>query len=321
MERSPLRLHLALAVCLIAVLVGLAGQAGRWSERFDVINFGAPAWMSVGLLAALLLLWGARFRYQRYCAVATALALALIWFSLAAPAARRSTAGDCPSIPLRVIQFNVRRDNPDIGSAIAWIAGSEADIVLIEEATDRLGIVKALGSRYPYAAACVSDLRCSTVILSRHPFLASGGLARQDPENRKGLSAAWARVGSSVGPFTVIAAHLSRPWPWHHKLTERAELAAFVRAQGGDATLVGGDFNLPSRTFQLRQLTKLLGLGLAPNRRSWPAIEHWPPAWAIDHLFLGTRWSVERLIRGLKFGSDHYPLLAELRFSGACAQR
>jgi endonuclease/exonuclease/phosphatase (EEP) superfamily protein YafD len=316
---------LAWGVCAGALCVGLAGQFGRWSDRADVLNFAAPVWAGAGILAALILLLTARRGLPSYVACAIVLIFGTLLLSLSAPSPR-IMADACPRFPLRLIQFNVFKDNPDAHAALAWIKGSDTDIVVLEEAVSRLSLVDELRAEYPYAAACAADLRCSTVILSRRPFLATGALAHGDAANRKALSAAWVTLASPLGPFTVVAAHLSRPWPWRVNPSERSQLAAFVRTQSAETTLVAGDFNLPSGTFQLKKLATSFRLAVAPNVRSWPATWawpaswRWPPIWGIDHLFVGSRWAIEDISRGPFLGSDHYPLLAKLELHGACSR-
>jgi hypothetical protein len=72
--------------------------------------------------------------------------------------------------------------------------------------------------------------------------------------------------------------------------------------------------------FSFRRVTAALGLARAPDIRSWPASRIAPPLLAIDHVFLGRRWTVDRIDRGPWLRSDHFPLLARLRLSSAqCA--
>jgi endonuclease/exonuclease/phosphatase (EEP) superfamily protein YafD len=220
---------------------------------------------------------------------------------------------DCPGEAVRLVQFNILRDNQEVRTAAAWIDGAQPDVITLEEATFELPIVALLRPHYPYAVACAPQLRCSTVILSRRPFIAAGGLAKGDPENRKALSAAWATIPTRAGPFTLAAAHFDRPWPWHNNPGDRAQLTQFIRSRDLATTLLAGDFNLPSGTFQIRQLTQGLGLTRAPDIRSWPARAGTPPAVAIDHVFYGSRFTIARIARGPLLGSDHYPLLVDLR--------
>jgi endonuclease/exonuclease/phosphatase (EEP) superfamily protein YafD len=313
-------LRLAWWILGAVLLVGIAGQAGRVSDKADALNFLAPIWLSGGLIAALWILFAATGLRSRMMAGGAAAMLGAITWTLAATDRLPAPPADCPAEKLTLVQFNILKDNADIRPAIAWIKGTGADLVTIEEAAGELPVVAALRPDYPHAVSCVAGMHCSTMILSRRPFIASGGLARGDPENRKGLSAAWATIASRDGPFTVVAAHLDRPWPWHSRPADMAELAAFVRDRGGDTTLVAGDFNRPAWTFQLRRVTAALGLARAPDIRSWPASRIAPPLLAIDHVFFGRRWTVDRIDRGPWLGSDHFPLLARLRLSSAqCA--
>lgn len=300
-------------VTLLAVLAGLIGQAGRFSGRADLVNFFAPAWLLAGTLAATLFILVAKRGWSKLRGVAAIVILGMIALTLWP--ARTSPAADCGGDTIRLVQFNVLKDNKDVQPAIAWIKGTQADIVTLEEAAGELPILAALRTQYPYAVACVAALRCSTIILSRHPFVASGGLARGDPENRGGLSAAWATIASPAGPFTIVAAHLDRPWPWHSGPDDVALLATFVRRQSAETMLVAGDFNRPAWSFQIARLTDDLGLARATDIRSWPAITGLPPVLAIDHIFFGRRWAIEQISRGPALGSDHYPLLARLRLT------
>jgi endonuclease/exonuclease/phosphatase (EEP) superfamily protein YafD len=300
-------------ITLLAVLTGLIGQVGRFSVRADLVNFFAPAWLSIGGIAAILLIATSRHLSSKLAGAGAVVTLGVMALTLWP--ASTSPASDCAGDEIRLVQFNILKDNKDVQPAIAWIKGTQADVVTLEEAAGELPILAGLRSQYPYAVACAAALRCSTIILSRRPFVASGGLARGDPENRGGLSAAWATLASSAGPFTIVAAHLDRPWPWHSGPDDVAMLSAFVRSRDRATTLVAGDFNRPAWSFQIRQLTGALGLARATDIRSWPAMAFLPPLLAIDHVFAGRRWSVAQISRGPALGSDHYPLLAQLRIS------
>jgi endonuclease/exonuclease/phosphatase (EEP) superfamily protein YafD len=303
-----------------AIAIGLAGQAGRFSDRADAINFAAPAWLLAGAGAAVLMLVTAHGRRRRLRACAALGVLGAIAATLLAPDRLFDGGGDCPGEDLTLVQFNVFKNNRDVRPAVAWIRSTHADVVTLEEAASQLPILGLLRDDYPYRVSCVADMRCSTVILSRRPFGAAGGLARSDPENRAGLSAAWATLPSRSGAFTIVAAHLSHPWPGQAHPAERADLAAFVGGQESATTLVVGDMNLPASSFQIRQLAQGLGLRRAQVPRSWPAT-YAMPFLAIDHILLGDRWRVMSLVRGPALGSDHYPLLAHLRLRSETCSR
>jgi endonuclease/exonuclease/phosphatase (EEP) superfamily protein YafD len=298
-------------IAFVAATIGLVGQFGRVSDAADIANFVAPWWLAIGALAGAAALFSAESRRLAGLSLAALGIVAALLLGGALLASQQ--ARDCSGATLRLVQFNLFADNPDLRPAAAWIAGTDADVVLIEEVEQGSPIVPALRAHYPYAVSCLPHLRCSTLILSRHPFLASGGLAKDDPENRKGLSAAWAMLPGPGGPFTIVAAHLARPWPWAGQARDRADLVRFVATRDRASLIMAGDFNLPAWTFQMRRFAEALGLGRLTAIASWPVTKFAPPALAIDHVFAGRDWSAERIERGPVLGSDHYPLLSTLR--------
>ena len=175
---------------------------------------------------------------------------------------------------------------------------------------------------YPYAVDCVGQMRrCSTVILSKTAPLASGGLALGDPENRGGLSAGWVRFDHAGGPFTLIGVHLLRPWPYGDQSGELAQLTRFIAAQDRNRLIVTGDFNLPPWTFGMKRLERdIANPRLSRALPTWPAPgvgldHHWflPPVLPLDHVFAGRGWSLAGLARGPVLGSDHLPLVIDLK--------
>lgn len=315
-------------VCLLALAgaaLAILAQAGRWSDRFDAINIFLPYWTVPALLiAALVLVLERHARGWRWWAGWLAmLALAagplpwLVHEAIAGPGA------PCSGERLRIVQFNAWKDNRATPAAARWIRAADPDLVLLEEAHAALPLPALLHDLYPYQQSCVGPSFCSTTILARTPPLAAGGLARADPENRGALSAAWMRIDGAAGPFTVVAVHLGRPWPFARFAGDRAQLVDFVRSQPAATTIVAGDFNLPGWTFQLRRLEAAMGLARRSHGlRSWPAViggrRLTGPLLPIDQLFAGNRWSVAAIARGPFLGSDHYPLLVDLR---RCATR
>lgn len=319
MVRATGRAMTGIAAWCIAA-IALLGQFGRWSDRWDAINIALPWLTLAALIAVVAALFVAR-RRRGPVFWANAIALLLL---VAGPVPlllaewRDGDARSCQGERLRIVQFNLWKDNRMTRSAARWIRLVDPDLVMLEEARNTLTVPSLLRDRYPYSQNCVDRSLCSTVILAKRAPLASGGLARGDPENRGGLSAAWMRIASPAGPFTVVAVHFGRPWPFRRFEGERAELIRYVRTQSPATTLVAGDFNLPGWTFQLRRIEA--GMGLERRSRAlptWPAFlgDHRVPTplLALDHLFAGRDWAVEDIRRGPFLGSDHYPLVVDLR--------
>ncbi len=261
-------------------------------------------------------------------AAIVALPCILLWWLLAA---RSSNIAALPppgrgERPVRIVAFNAWIHNRAPDRAVRWISGQRPDIlVLTEAAVNGLVIARALAPMLPHRVTCRSrngvSPSCSTMILSRLPPVAAAGLARGDADNRRALSAAWAQFDSPQGRFSVVALHLSHPWP---PALQPREVDLLARAMAGrrDARLVvAGDFNAPGWSATIRDIADQLSLRRLPDAApTWPA----PPAgiWlptmlAIDHALVGPGWRAARLTRGPSIGSDHYPVVIDLVAGGA----
>lgn len=311
------------AVAVLCALIAAFGQLGRWSERFDSINIILPYLVIPGLGAGcLVLLIGARRRRRSLAWRGAAVAVAVLVLGplplLARELAGGPSARDCTGARLRIVQANLWKENPTTEAAARWLRATDADVLLLEETRNRVPVPALLQDRYPYQQSCIGRSRCSTVILSRLRPVASAGLAKGDPENRAALSAAWMRFDAAGGPFTVVAAHMGRPWPFPRFDGDRGELVSFVRTLPAESTILTGDFNLPGWTFQLQALEAALGLTRWTHALpSWPAVQFGrrmpAPLIGIDQIFAGRGWTVEEVRRGPFLGSDHYPVVADLR--------
>lgn len=315
-------------VALLAAAMAVSGQFGRWSDRWDAINIVLPYLVAMALLAALLVLtttWRQRSAAFWICGVAL-LMVAVGPLPVLLGEWRQRVPTSCDGERLRLVQFNAWKDNPATPSAARWIRLVNPDLVLVEEARNATPLPVLLRDRYPFQQSCIGPSLCSTLILAKRAPLASGGLAQGDPENRSALSAAWMRFNSPVGAFTVVAAHLGRPWPFPRFEGDRAALIRFIRTQSPATTVLAGDFNLPDWTFQLRRLEAGLGLERRSHAlRSWPAIlsdrPNPMPLLPIDHVFAGHAWTVTDVRRGPFLGSDHYPLVVDLQRCSAAGDQ
>lgn len=293
----------------------MLGQLGRWSGELDVVNDLLPLWAIPGLLAASVWL------VLRPRPVAAIAALAL----LAAAADRFSADWRGPSLPalpaggpgLRVVQFNAWKENADAAASVRWVLAQRADLVFLEEALPGSPVLAGLARKYPYRQSCSPPAGCSTLILSRVPPIASGGLAHGDPENRGALSAAWMRVPSRCGQVQAVVAHLSRPRPWPGADRDLNELAGALDRLGRSRTILAGDFNRTPWSFAMARQGARFGLARATHLvPTWPnrtAIGRaLPPLLPLDHLYLSRDFASRSIRRGPEIGSDHRPVVADL---------
>jgi len=313
---------------LVAMTIGAGvslaiGQVGRVWAPADALNHLFPLWLALGLVPAAVLLFAAG-RWRLWGLVA-----GLMLLGAAAPAYLVEGAGHRndrrKGADLRVVQFNAFKENASPDLAAAWILRQRPDVVVLEEAAEQGGRVReALGRAYPYATDCVGGrTNCSTVILSRSAALRSGGLARADPENRRGLSAAWAQFAWRGESLTVVGVHMGRPWPFGDQGWQIGELARFLGGADRNRVVMVGDFNQTPWTFTMKRQDRQLGLRrVTGEQATWPVRNVFPaslgvavrtpPALAIDHVYLGSCWYRREIRRGPWIGSDHLPLVADL---------
>ncbi len=315
-----------LATAALAVGGGaiVIGQLGRIWAPPDWLNHFFPLWIVVTLAGCAGLLRDRSTRWRRAGLIVAAVVLVPAVISYLREAASHSD-GSGGSVAMRLVQFNVFKANSRPEAAARWILDQRADVVVLEEAADDGGKVRGLlSARYPHAVDCVGQqARCSTVILTTQAPVDSGGLARGDPENQNGLSAAWLRLSGPARRATIVGVHLGRPWPFADQTWQIGELADFLRTSDRDYAIVAGDFNQSPWTFAMRRQDRAIGLHrITGDRASWPLRDIARPdgsamipsaVLSIDHVYVGRCWARSSVHRGPWLGSDHAPLVIELK--------
>jgi vancomycin resistance protein VanJ len=298
-------------------LLAIGGQLGRWSPWFDVVNSIAPLTLTASL--AILLIALAFRRSERM-----AIAAALVGVAGSAERVLPELAAESPPVSragfaVTIVTHNVRVDNRDPLGTVAMLAGSGADIMLLQETDGSVaGAIPRLAAHYPYSTPC-RQARCAMIILSRWPIRATRYRIRDAEGRQIGPPLIWATIAPPGGPpFTVATHHL--PWPLPPR-DQHARRAALVRALPGLDTrtlILAGDFNLTPWSFAMAELDR----GMAPLRRATRALPSFParfgggnralPVLPIDHVFIGPGWSVARVERLPATGSDHFPVRVRL---------
>jgi endonuclease/exonuclease/phosphatase (EEP) superfamily protein YafD len=118
----------------------------------------------------------------------------------------------------------------------------------------------------------------------------------------------------------VVGLHASSPRPNDPSDARRRDLQLDDLAsllEGADGPLiVAGDFNTTPWSPHFQDLVATAGLRNAANGHgylaTWPTA-FWPARIPIDHVLVGGRVAVTHVARGQSIGSDHYPIVADLR--------
>lgn len=284
------RLQIAGAGALVLALYAALRQRGR------------PA--ADGLMAALLLAVG----YQAVTIVP--------YTPLVEPEV--VVTGDAePEATLSLLVANVLMENRESARFLDIVRAYDPDLVLtLEPDAWWEGRLRALEAEYPHALKRPLDNTYGMVLHSRLPLLD----ARVKELVEDSIPSMHAAVRLPSGHRVQL--HFLHPDPpnpaYATRTTERdGELLLVGREvrQHGRPTVVAGDLNdvAWSRTTRLFQETSGL-LDPRVGRGTYSTFHAGIPLlrWPLDHVFHSDHFTLVRLERGPAFGSDHFPIYAEI---------
>jgi endonuclease/exonuclease/phosphatase (EEP) superfamily protein YafD len=324
--RRPARASLS----ALAATIGAATPCARLARRLwqaDLLVHFRLQYVAVGLAVCIVLAWAGQLLWTLVLLLACGVNVLTAWGALARPV--RAAAADLAAASgvtlVRFAACNVLYRNPDASRTIEWLRGARLDAVLLQEITPRwCGALQVLAEQFPYqyySAAWVQRVVGAegrgALLLSRWPIedaRAVGLGAHTEPAIVGTL-----RINGQA--VQLIGAHTS--WPLGHIVSgERDQqlrlLADLARSVTGPLVLAG-DFNITP--FSPHYQALLATSGLRSAARGWGWRPTWPtfmPACGIeiDHILVSAAINVQKFERGPAIGSDHWPVLAELRLPG-----
>jgi endonuclease/exonuclease/phosphatase (EEP) superfamily protein YafD len=319
------------------IVIGAAGTPriarlfGPWrvGSSLDTVNSFLPIWLVVvvaGMLVAAVLRRGR----PRMVSILVGCALLLAG---SYPILREAAVGMQEEHPeargpqLRVLQFNAFGNNHDLDAALAMIRKTDADVVAIEEPIKLLRRRADLNRMYPYSTPCPHD--CSALLLSKHRPLRIASDFRKGnwerlpdtPGNGPITFARMDLLGRDGKPISIVAIHLFWPLPPAPAARQLDTLTRYIGQTDRTRTVLLGDFNLTPWSYAMRGLDRNLQPMTRHTRAlfSWPAYQwnsktKWPfPFLPIDHVYAGSQWRATRVDRLPRAGSDHFPVVVDLR--------
>lgn len=282
--------------------VGAAGFVG--APVFDLIAQAAiPAALLGFALGAVL--WSVGWR-----------ALARIWLGAAivfalppavlAPAPFAPPAGQV----VQVYFHNIRLWSADAAIIAAQTNAVAADVVVLAENFNPTpGRFAALDARYPFHIQVPRHKSTGEfTVYSRWPIRPAPTTAYDDP--RFFLMS----IDTPGGPFTLIAAHPQRPWPFFDATVQRGQIETVLSwINPAHPTVLIGDFNAVPWAWVGRRL-RAAGLRAAPGLAgTWharlPGLLRIP----IDHAYASGGVSLVRRTALESTGSDHVPIVVSAR--------
>jgi endonuclease/exonuclease/phosphatase (EEP) superfamily protein YafD len=250
-------------------------------------------------------------------AVAVNAAYVLPW-SLPGATASAAGAGE----PLRLLLANVNVDNPDVDRLLDLAERESPDLMVVQEVNGRWSRgLESLRQRMPHRVMETREDPFGIALLSRWPLL-EHGVETFAPGQPPSIRAA---VHVRGRRFSLIASHPVPPESaarWESR-NRHLEVLARTAREAEDPVILIGDLNVTMWSSRYRVLED--GTGLINVRRGFGLLPTWPlffpPAMIpLDHCLVTEDFRTESVRTGPDIGSDHLPLIVDLRLVGRGSQ-
>ncbi|MEP9388812.1 endonuclease/exonuclease/phosphatase family protein [Mesorhizobium sp. KR9-304] len=312
----------ALAATILLSLPLAGGFFGRLHPAFDSLAHFRLHLAILLILAALPLLLARSFRRNGLLAAAFgAAALVTVTGTSTLPGLGPVHAAfqvkDETSPVYRLMQLNLRFDNPQAGQVLSLIGRIRPDVVTLNEVSGMWNEKLALlSSAYPHRIVCTLDSRAGGVaILSLRPF-AQG----TDGRCLAGGIFATATVDLGGRPVEVGALHLHWPWPFD-QARQIEDLAPLLASMAATAILAG-DLNATPWSAASERIADAAGMTPAgPSQPTW--LHRRLPEFLrfaglpIDRIFANGDVVIHSVDTLEAVGSDHLPVLVEFSLRAA----
>lgn len=304
-----LRLRLTVAfwsALMVPVGIALAALSGIGHRWVDILaQFTGPA--LVLAFAALAVAAVARDRALLAGAVtATALVLAAGAPQWSPP--RGEPAPGSPTFTLYAANLHI--ENTDVEAVRRSISRENADVViLIEVGPAQTRALDRILADYPHR---VIQGRNDQALTSRPTIIAGRQPLSEIDLGFDPAQTVSAVAQTPIGPVTLAAVHLTRPWPYRvqwEQIRQTEQLIRGLRAVSGPV-VAAGDFNSVASARIGRLIRSETGMVPAPGwPGTWPT---WLPSFAgitIDQAYRSPDLALVDRRLGRPTGSDHRPII------------
>jgi endonuclease/exonuclease/phosphatase (EEP) superfamily protein YafD len=222
---------------------------------------------------------------------------------------------------LRIAAINTYVDNHDVARILKVTENAELDVVYISELTTEVDAAMRASPRFPYAYSRPESISpWGSGLYSRFPL--------QNPKFipvRYGCPTVRAKIEVEGSPVTIYGAHPVPPAgrAWTALRDDTLHRTAQEIAKESTPVILAGDFNSTPWSYSFRDcLTESnlhdarRGFGL---RTSWNA-KSFVFKIPIDHLLVSPGIAVENFTIGPPTGSDHLPVIADVRLPAPAAK-
>lgn len=310
---------------ILFLLASLGLIAGLVSGFFGFVHpaFDTAAHFRWHFALGLLLLTaaGLLLRIERAPLILLVFAALGIWQSgannrIEPASAGPGLAGNAAGMPFRLLQFNLRFDNPGRQEVIDLILDTDAEVVMLNE-TSRLwqDALNQLNAHYPQRFHCAEwGAIGGSMIFSKFPM--RSGKDYCGPYGAMGFSEFM--IGEEWVELGIV--HLRWPWPASGP-RQIDEIRPRLESLGKNA-IVAGDFNAATWSHSVARIAAYGGLKIQRGfGGTW--MYKWFPGFLaplfglpIDNILFKGRFTVDRTQTLPAIGSDHLPLLSHVRLKG-----
>jgi len=311
---------LSIAACVLVALPLLFGFLGAHGSKFDAFShfrtYLSLLLAALAIAALLLRAWLAGIVALCLAVAAFATTIASLNLPFSGPPRLKLISADDTEPVYRLLQINLRFDNPTPEKVLSLIGRVEPDVVTMDEVSpmwaEKLKLIK---TAYPQQVICPTKISIGgAAIISRRPF------AGEHPWTCDDWGAfATARVDFGGRVAEIADIHLSWPWPGDQHW-ELGRLASVLKGLD-DTTLLSGDYNAVRWSATVYKVASEGNFKLVP-----PAGATWLyrrlPVWLrpylgieIDHIMAKGNLVIHSSRILPDVGSDHAPVLVEFSFT------
>ncbi len=266
-----------------------------------------------GWWAPLPLLWLALAAGLRWWPHAGASApLVALWLAWTVP----GTLGTAPGgeADLRLVSANLHMVHPDPAALGAELFSHDADVLLLQEVSPRwVPVLQQQFGDYPHHHVIAQGDSFGQAILSRHP------LTQLVVHDFDGVALIDASIEVQGHTVRLMDVHTLPPRTAEYAAWWQGQMARLPTMLDDRTTVIAGDLNATRHHPSYRRLLRDGGLRDAHTEVGRAAAWTWPnglfpaPPLRLDHVLVSTGIQVLDVREGPAVGSDHKPLIVELK--------
>lgn len=220
--------------------------------------------------------------------------------------------------PLKIALVNINHANSAYARFASWAKAQPLDVLVVQEVNQAWAdALNSLNQQYPFSIVLPRERGSGIALYSRMP-MESSSLELGEGDDRPGIQASLTIRNKIIN---IVSFHPRAPIrKGHFALRNRMLAAAAGHLQNMDSPKICiGDFNTSPWSYYYRSFLRQTQLKDGRNARgllpTWPTflIFRWLMV-PIDHCVISNDIRVVKMKTGEDIGSDHLPLMIDLKF-------